>query len=187
MALSTLLISVPEAEPYVKDLRRRYDPAGQQQLPAHITLLVPFMAWQSMTADDLAKISGIFTAAVPFDCVLRRVARFPQTAYLVPEPAEPFVELTEALVARFPAYPPYGEAFPDITPHLTVADKSAESAHIAAAEILARMTERGPIYTRCDHVDLYEKSDESWRKVYSFMFGSGTQGGFEYDRKLRNL
>ena len=88
----------------------------------------------------------------------------------MPEPAEPFVELTEALVQNFPEYPPYGGAFSTVTPHLTVADKSAELSAVAEAELLTIMKERGPIYATCSHVELYENSTGDWRQAHLFAF-----------------
>ena len=39
----SLVILVPEAESMVKAFRERYDPAAQAGMPAHITLLYPFV------------------------------------------------------------------------------------------------------------------------------------------------
>ena len=41
--------------------------------------------------------------------------------YLAPEPSAPFRNLTHELCRRFPEYPPYGGAFDDVVPHLSVA------------------------------------------------------------------
>ena len=60
-----------------------------------------------------------FIVCVPegFEFSLARVARFPATAYLEPEPAAPFIALTESLFREFPQFPPFGGESPTITPH----------------------------------------------------------------------
>src|SRR4051812_22299306 len=123
MSESALIAVVPEAEPWIGDLRHRYDPVASMGLPAHITILWPFISPEQIDASDLHALEGVFHLVEPFDFTLREVRRFPQTTYLAPAPARPFIELTERVVATFRAYPPYGGLFPEIIPHLTVADK----------------------------------------------------------------
>ena len=41
--------------------------------------------------------------------------------YLAPDPPEPFSRLTEAIVERWPDYPPYEGIHETVIPHLTVA------------------------------------------------------------------
>jgi 2'-5' RNA ligase superfamily protein len=45
--------------------------------------------------------------------------------YLPPRPDEPFRALTRAVCAAFPGYLPYGGAFTDTIPHLTVGERPA--------------------------------------------------------------
>jgi hypothetical protein len=41
--------------------------------------------------------------------------------WLAPQPAQPFIDLTERLAAAFPNHPPYEGAHDEIVPHLTIA------------------------------------------------------------------
>jgi hypothetical protein len=43
MAESAFIVCVPEAEPHVAVLRERFDASARLGLPAHITMLYPFM------------------------------------------------------------------------------------------------------------------------------------------------
>jgi hypothetical protein len=43
MAASALIVKVPEAEAVVSPLRARFDATSQLGVPAHITILFPFM------------------------------------------------------------------------------------------------------------------------------------------------
>ena len=93
---STLLVPVLAAEPWVKDLRQRYDPIATVGVPAHITVLFPFISPDLITDDDLARATETFQRFRPFEFRLEQVDRFPESLYLVPEPDEPFISLTEA-------------------------------------------------------------------------------------------
>jgi 2'-5' RNA ligase superfamily len=55
--------------------------------------------------------------------------------YLAPRPDEPFRALTRAACAAFPGYLPYGGAFADSVPHLTIGERPAGGvADLRAAE-----------------------------------------------------
>lgn len=173
MLQSTLFVTVPEAEPWVKDLRERYDPTAAAGVPAHITVLFPFMSPDLITDDDLARATETFQCTRPFEFRLEQIGQFPESLYLVPEPDEPFIALTEAIVREFPEYPPYGGKFTEIVPHLTVANRSAELSNIAETELSEIMKELGPIHAVCNVVELYENSSGHWRWAQSFPLKGG--------------
>lgn len=173
MPQSALGVTVPEAEPWVKDLRERYDPTAAVGVPAHITVLFPFVPPNLLTDDDLARTTDTFQRIRSFEFRLEQVDRFPESLYLVPEPDEPFISLTEAIVREFPEYPPYGGKFPKIVPHLTVANRSAEFSNIAETELLAIMEDLGPIHGVCNVVQLYENSSGYWKWAESFPLEGG--------------
>jgi len=117
---SGIVLPVPEAEPVVGELRRLHDPQTLYGVPTHITLLYPF-AHPSKVGDSVEALGELFKRVSVFDFSLVEVRRFPSTAYLHPEPYVRFAQLTEMLVQQWPEFPPYGGAFPTVTPHLTVA------------------------------------------------------------------
>ena len=168
MPQSTLFVPVPEAEPWVKDLRERYDPTAAAGVPAHVTVLFPFISPDLITDSDLARTIETFQRFRPFEFRLEQVGRFPESLYLAPEPDEPFILLTEAIAREFPEYPPYGGKFTKIVPHLTVANRSAELSTIAETELSEIMKELGPIHAVCNVVELYENSSGHWRWAQSF-------------------
>jgi hypothetical protein len=114
---------VPSAENTVETLRRKLDPSSALGMPAHITVLYPFAPLSTISppvADELGALLGRFE---PFDFVLSEVGWFDQRVlYLAPSPRAPFVELTVAISEAFPAYLPYGGAFDEAVPHLTVGE-----------------------------------------------------------------
>ena len=168
MPQSTLFVPVLEAEPWVKDLRERYDPTAAAGVPAHVTVLFPFISPNLITDSDLARATETFQRFRPFEFRLEQVGRFTESLYLVPEPDEPFISLTKAIVREFPEYQPYGGKFTEIVPHLTVANRSAELSAIAEVELMAIIKELGPIYAVCNVVELYENSSGHWRWAQSF-------------------
>ena len=173
MPQSTLIVHVPRAEPWIKKLRERYDPIAAAGVPAHITVLFPFISPDLLTNNDLARTTETFQRFRPFEFQLERVGRFPESLYLAPESDEPFISLTEAIVNEYPEYPPYDGKFTEIVPHLTVANGSAELSAIAETELSEIMKELGPIHAICNVVKLYENSTGYWRWTQSFPLEGG--------------
>lgn len=169
--LSAFVVRVPEAEACVGDLRWAYDETARLDVPAHITILAPFMAPERIDAGVLAKVKTVLGEARAFRFSLGEVRYFPETAYLAPEPAAPFVTLTQALVAAFPEFPAYGGLYPEITPHLTMAHGSAGNAAIAGERARRWLDANGPILGTCDSVVLLENSQGAWREMHVFALG----------------
>jgi 2'-5' RNA ligase superfamily protein len=116
MPRTALIIEVPEAEPSIGALRLEHDPSAAQGVGAHITILFPF-------ADpvDEDAVAELFLRFRPFDFTLDRVERFEEgQVWLRPTPAVPFVDLTAAVVQRWPDYPPYEGMHDEIIPHVTI-------------------------------------------------------------------
>jgi 2'-5' RNA ligase len=152
---TALIVAVPEAEPLVHHWRARYDNA-ELGVPAHVTLLVPFVPRDKLDAALVAELRELFSSQPAFGFTLPRVARFPAVAWLAPEPAEPFRRLTELIVARYPDYLPYEGAHDEIVPHLTVAlgDEAVQD------EVEAALMPHLPIETEAREVTLLVE-DES--------------------------
>ena len=117
---TALIVEVPEAEPAVSELRHQHDSSAATGVPAHITILFPFMDGADVDEEALARLFSRFRA---FDFVLDRVERFQEgIVWLHPEPSLPFVDLTAAVEQRWPDYPPYEGMFDTPIPHLTVSE-----------------------------------------------------------------
>ncbi len=165
---TALIVRVPQGEALVGDLRARFDASAALGVPAHITVLFPFMAVECIDTDVLRGIRTALDGVPAFNFVLAGVARFAATAYIKPDPAEPFIDLTERLVRRFPDFPPFGGEFETIMPHLTAAHGDAAQADLAHAELLRRMAAGGTVRGRCDAVVLLENSSGPWREMHAF-------------------
>lgn len=115
---TALIVPVPEVEPLIGELRRANVATAALGIPPHVTVL----AWFADAEDvDEPAVVEVLSAFRSFAFALDSVERFDAgTTWLRPVPGEPFNELTRAVWARWPEYPPYGGEFAELVPHLTV-------------------------------------------------------------------
>jgi len=168
---TAVIAAVAEAAPIVDDWRERTCGGKPSRgVPAHVTLLYPFVPADRLGAAVVAELGTLLAAAAPFDVVFREVRRWPELAYLAPDPPEPFVRLTEVLVARWPEHPPYGGEVDAIVPHLTVAFGDADVLERVEADVRPRL----PIAARVAEVLLIEEVEPAsnrWRTRDRFPLG----------------
>jgi 2'-5' RNA ligase len=157
---SALIVAVPEAEAAVGEWRRRYDTA-RLGIPAHVTLLFPFVPAEELDERLVDDLRELFSAEPSITFVLTRLAEFPdETIWLAPEPAEPFRRLTELIVESYPDYPPYEGIHDEVIPHLTVASRDAS----LRAELEAAVSPHLPIAAEAREVVLLAEDDKGfWR------------------------
>ena len=160
MSRHALVVPFPELAPVVDDLRERTCVSKPSHwMPPHVTLLVPCPGDVPAIAEQLAPFDS-------FDVSFAELDRFPGTLWLAPAPAEPFRMLTAALVARFPEHQPYGGIFPEVVPHLTVAQADLDA---AAAELGPTL----PLRSRATSAVLLDQEHaERWSEVAAFSLGS---------------
>ncbi|MEU7743286.1 2'-5' RNA ligase family protein [Nonomuraea sp. NPDC049158] len=162
---TALLAVVREAEPLVGPWRRRLDSSASAGVPAHVTVLVPFLDIDrvgSAVIDDLRVLIG---AHSPFAVRFDECRRFPDVLYLAPTPEQPFRALTEAVAARWPEAPPYGGQFADVIPHLTVAyGQEPQAFH----EVEAALTPRLPVTAHVSSVSLFVSEGTRWHQHVEF-------------------
>ena len=175
---SALIVAVPEAEPAVRALRAGYDPSASWGVPAHVSVLYPFLPPDRIDASVLAAVRAAVRAVPAFDLTLARTAWFgDEVLWLAPEPDAPFRALTEALWRRFRQAPPYGGEFADVVPHLTVADRQPAAVLRSAED---RVRPLLPVFSRVRSVRLIAGRPEpgdSWRTVAEFPLSAGRQPG----------
>lgn len=162
------MVLVPEAEPVVSGVRARHDPSVQLGVPAHVTLLFPFMPPEAVSASIQGSLRSLFGRFESFSVCFAEACRWPQEAYLTPQPYEPFIALTLGIAAAFPQYPPYEGRHAKIVPHLTVAQGSVAAAEQGVREIAAALAEAGPIQSICRAATLLENSSGRWRVMHTF-------------------
>jgi 2'-5' RNA ligase len=155
MPESALVVEVPEAEPLVAEWRAKHDASARRGVPAHITVLYPFMPAELVDESVLGELRDLFAREHTFAFELTQVSRFPDVAWLAPEPADPFKALTSLVLARFPDYPPYEGIFDEVVPHLTVAHGDAELQNRVEAALEGSL----PIAAEAGRVTLLAEDD----------------------------
>jgi 2'-5' RNA ligase len=150
----------------VAGVRSTYDVAAAYGVPAHVTVLFPFLPLADVDSAVRAELARICAAVPAFDVVLPTVRRFPGVAWLDPTPAGPFRVLTSSVAARWPDHQPYGGVFTRVVPHLTVAEGDDDV--LDEAERL--VTPGLPIGHRVDRMDLIGFGGSRWERVATFAF-----------------
>jgi 2'-5' RNA ligase len=164
---SALIVEVPEVEPVVEQWREFLDPMSLVGIPAHITILYPFV--DRVTSKLLGSIRDFAESVPVFDFTLDTVGVWPHVIYLAPTPATPFLELTRGAMQRWPSARPYKGEFPDIVPHLTVAH--TDDPHLAGV-ITEGLRSHLPVMARADTISLWVTDGRSWTAHTTFALGA---------------
>jgi 2'-5' RNA ligase superfamily len=118
---SGLIIEVSEAEPAVRQYRERLDTNASLGIPAHITVLFPFMPPQTIDTTALTEIERLFAEVSGFRFRLDHTDWFgDDVLWLAPRDPAPFRDLTQRVFQAFPAFPPFEGQFDGVVPHLTI-------------------------------------------------------------------
>ncbi|WP_445529842.1 2'-5' RNA ligase family protein [Streptomyces cyslabdanicus] len=160
-----LIVRVPDAEPVVRAWREWFDPSAQAGVPAHVTVLFPFLDESRIDARVCSALADMLDSHRAFDLRFESCGRFPGVLYLAPEPGTQLRRLTEAIADRWPEAPPYGGQFAEIVPHLTVADGQDDA---VLDEIEADLLGRLPFTSRISSVDLMVHDGAKWHERASF-------------------
>ena len=75
--------------PELEELRQHHDPMAPFGVPAHVTLLYPFLPSAELTPAVRRRIARLTRDVRPFDVRFERTGRFPGAVWLAPGPAEP--------------------------------------------------------------------------------------------------
>lgn len=165
---TALLAVVDDVEPLADRWRQRFNSSAAEGLPAHVTVLVPFLDIARLDQGELDELTALFARQDRFSVEFNRVGRFPQVRYLAPTPAGRFRELTEAVVARWPEAPPYGGQFADVIPHLTIANEQRPEVF---DEVEAAMEAQLPVSAAVSSVSLFVNDGLHWHRRTDFALG----------------
>jgi 2'-5' RNA ligase len=150
---TAVVIAFPELSPVVDEWRERTSADRTSMgIPPHVTLLHPFMPAE-IVGESLGDLRELFGATPPFDVAFRELRRWPEMAYLAPDPPELFAALTAAIVERWPDYPPYEGIHETVIPHLTV----AYGDDVLLAEVEADVTSKLPVEAHVTDAVLLEE------------------------------
>lgn len=170
---TAVIVPVPAVDALVEGHRSRFDTAAAWGVPAHVTVLYPFVAPSEVDASVVARLAGAVASVPAFGCAFRSTGWFAQDVlWLDPDPAQPFRELTEAIWRAFPECPPYGGVHADIVPHVTVAERrlaDVDAMRTVADELSGVL----PVPVRVEGALLVAgaRAPDSWRVLHELPLG----------------
>ncbi|MDQ1663071.1 MAG: hypothetical protein QOJ68_3051 [Blastococcus sp.] len=171
---TAVLVLVPETEPAVQEHRAHLDVAASWGVPAHLSVVYPFVPPSDVDDDVLVRLTAAVGTVPAFDCVFAGTEWFDDDVlWLAPEPDGPFRDLIRTVVTAFPAHQPYGGAYAEPTPHLTIGElRLGSAAELAEAEKSVR--QHLPIRARVQRAVLLagRREPDSWRPVKTFELGA---------------
>lgn len=141
-------------------------------IPPHVTLAIPFLPLESVTAEVVGRLSTFFDETLAFDFDLNQVRWFAtDVVYLEPSNVDAFLSIIETLRQMFPAFHPYNDEFDSVIPHVTLSENGA----LADRRALGRHVPKYlPISARASHVWMMsnERRPYEWSIVKIFSLGS---------------
>jgi 2'-5' RNA ligase len=155
---TAIIVPIPAAEPLL-------DPSGRLPgLPAHVTVLWPFLDPDDLTGAVRARLLALFAQVHPFNVTLDRPGRFPGVLFVDPEPADAFRDLTVEVARRWPEAPPFKGLYSDITPHVTVARGDGAFLDMVQAGLV-------PVHTQVSEAAVYvHDADGHWERLMRLPF-----------------
>lgn len=170
--MTGIVIPVREAETLVRSRVLQMQPnllPRDRSLIAHITLLAPFHPLAEIDDALVHRLTRFFSDVPPFGFALTEVCAFPSgIAYLAPDPAAAFRKLTQELHHEFPEFPPYGGAFDEVVPHLTVPLPDGEDLDDLEKALAATL----PIHTRAVEAVLMHVEEDNTHVIATLPFGT---------------
>jgi 2'-5' RNA ligase len=118
---SAVIVTVQPVEPLVAEHRMRFDVAAGWGVPAHVTVLYPFVAPDEIDGSVVERLETAVASVSRFRTVFGSTGWFgSEVLFLAPHPGDSFRALTSAVTAAFPGHLPYDGAYEDVVPHLTI-------------------------------------------------------------------
>lgn len=169
---SAVVVRVPSLDKTIAALREHFDlPRKPNGIPPHITVIVPFLPAAELTeAVALPALRSLSAAFEPFEVTFAATARFPNVLYLAPEPPEPFIELTRAIVDGWPLIRPYAGEHKAVVPHLTVTTSRRE----LFGSVSEALEPQRPLSVTVDGAHVYLFNGRRWTEHAALPFGSSS-------------
>ena len=122
---TALVVPIPSLQDFVAKWRPRVDAIAPTGVPAHVTLLYPFLDPPAISP-VIDELEAFFAAQPGFSYSLDTIGWFDdEVVYVNPTPSESFQKLTDLIEARW-GLPPYGGNIPDPVPHVTIGYSGTE-------------------------------------------------------------
>jgi 2'-5' RNA ligase len=172
---SAVVVRFPELDELMDALRGRFAlPRKPNGIAAHVTVIVPFLGRDELTEEhELPALRQLCANVGSFDVTFAQTGRFPHVLYLAPEPAEPFIAFTRAMLARWPQLRPPGGREKPIVPHLTVTTARPPKVFHQVEQALRPLL---PIRARAESAQLYSFDGRRWTQEAQMPFAPEAGG-----------
>ncbi len=127
LTTAVVIVASHEVQAIAVPILREYALDTLIRVPAHLTLLYPFVQYEQLEA-ACQKLRAVCAEITPFDITMDGYDHFPTVAFMKPADPQPLREVFRRLYAVFPECPPYrGQFGYDIHPHMTVGEFDSEA------------------------------------------------------------
>ena len=168
---TAILLCVPEAEQLVGPWRDKADPSAAAGVPAHVTLLTPFLPAARIDAGVLGELGWFFAGVDAFEVTFDGVGEFADAGVVYLDPVgRELDDLASALARRWPEVSPYDGRVDAPHAHLTVVHTPDAGLRAQAA---ADAADGLPLVATLAHAALWT-CDEHGRWSEEHVFGFGT-------------
>lgn len=167
-----LVLPVPAADPLLGSVAANHPGAVRGGVPAHVSLLYPFVPDGSCDEQVGAALREVFADTAPFEIAFDACARHEDFVYLRPEPAGPLDALIGEVRRRWPELVPYEGRYDVLEPHVTVAMRTP----VETAEVIRELAAGWlPVRDRLAEAWLVA-FDGGWQLRERFAFGGQPRG-----------
>lgn len=166
---SGLVIPVPSLQEFVTHWRPSVDRVPPVGVPAHITVLYPFIP-PGEVESEIGDLRRFFSGRSSFPYSLTEIDWFGnEVVYARPDPSEPFATLTDAVHERW-GLPPYGGTVTDPQPHVTLGFEGEPETMQEVAEAAASLL---PLDEEATEVWLLQGTPDPpmWQVTHRFDLG----------------
>lgn len=159
-------VSLPDA---LGRLRLRCVRDAGLGVPAHVTLLYPFVEGAALSTEVRRTVESIASGHPSFSFELSGPFQWPDTVYAAVDPDERFLAIHRELAAAFPAYPIYGRPEFELVPHVTIAERQ----YVDDPSVLGDTSWSDlPVARLVNAVEVIaEGVDQQWRTVWTVPLG----------------
>lgn len=166
--ITGLVVPVPAAEDLLTSMGRRHPEAARGGVPAHVTVLFPFLRPEKIDDGVLRTLRELFEQHPPMPVRFTECLRRTEFVYLHPEPVDGLRRLLDHARREWPDVLPYEGAFGEVEPHLTVSIRTTEE---TAEQIHAESGRELPIDAELREGWLISSHDEQWSVLERFPLG----------------
>ncbi len=167
-----IVVPLPRCDSLLDDVATRLGIDRPVGMPAHVTLLYPFVDAAQLVAGMAAKAQQALSHVEPFACKFSTFGRFtfptPTALYLQPTPIEPFKAMIAALERAF-GLRSYGGQHEQVIPHMTPVEGDDVDLWGRTESAVRRSL---PVSETIRTFSIYRQTDSGWQEAFTLPLGT---------------